>query len=216
MNEQQIRARLGGALVVAGALGLLAAAACYAVMDFTTAPQSDHVSLADALAQALRAGPVTDAASIIELIADLLLLVGALLLTQLDWICAAQRTQWIAVAIGVAIFVFADGFSGYLLGHLAALPLPDTASFSVARAWLYMCLALGTAAIGIGFCAGFVQSRHWPWWARCAGLVLALYYLLLPLLAESGALNLPGTSTVLTLATAGLVGYVGWRTARSA
>lgn len=216
MSEQQMQTRLGGALVVAGALGLVAATACYVVSDFTGPDLPSGTTLADALAMALRAGPVNDAASVIELSADLFLLVGALLLAQVEWACAAQRISWMAVSIGVAIFVFADGFSGYLLGHLAALPLSDTASFSVARAWLYMCLALGSSAIGIAFCAGFVASRHWPWWARLVGVVLALYYLLLPLLAESGLLDHPGTSTATSILTAGLIGYVGWRTARSA
>lgn len=216
MNEQQIQARLGGALVVAGALGLLAATACYVVADFTNPGLPEGVGLADALSEALRAGPVNDASSTIELIADLFLLIGALLLAQLDWPCTAQRLQWIAISIGIAIFVFADGFMGYLLGHLAALPLSDTASFSMARAWLYMCLALGTTAIGIGLCAGFVASRHWPAWARLTGTVLALYYLVLPLLADSGLLDYPGIATATSVLTAALIGYVGWRTARSA
>lgn len=216
MNEQQIQARLGGALVVAGALGVLAATACYAVADFTNPGLPEGLGLADALAEALRAGPVIDAASTIELIADLFILIGALLLVQHDWQCAAQRLQWIAISIGIAIFVFADGFMGYLLGHLTALPLSDSASFTMAQAWLYMCLALGTTAISIGLCAGFVASQHWPWWARLTGTAVALYHLMLPLLAESGVLDYPGIATAVSVLTAALIGYVGWRTAHSA
>lgn len=216
MNEHQMQIRLGGALVVCGALGMVAAAACYVVADFSQAGIFENFTLEEALAQVLRAGPVADAPSIIELLSDILLLLGALLLTQPDWAHSGQRVQWISFAIGIAIFIIADGFAGSLLGQLSALPLSDTASFSVARAWVYVCLALGTTAVGVAFCAGFVQSRHWPWWLRIAGAATALYYLLLPLLAESTVFALPGSATAIALLTSGLILAMGWRTMRSA
>lgn len=216
MSEQQLQTRLGGALIVSGALGLLAATACYAMSDFTHPGLPEGMTLGQAIAEMLRAGPVADAPSIIELIADVLLLVGALMLAQVDWPCRRQRIMWAGLAIAIAMMLFADGFSGYVFGQLSALPLSDRASLAMAQAWLYMSLAIGATAVGVSFCVGYVASSHWPAWMRVIGTGLAVYFLTIPAFAQGALGYVPGLGTVIGILSAVLLGTTGWKIARSA
>lgn len=210
--------RVAAALLVLGALGIVATSVCYAVAGPVAAlpgpSGATYVEIQDATANS---APWMHWASLFGLPGDVLAVVGAALMatTRRGPGAAVAAAGWLALALAALLFVTVDAMVGYVLPAVSAMP-DSVAAYTGLRALFDTLFAIGTWTVGAGLLA-VSWHAHWPefevrallWLARLAGALSLLsasaYFLALPLQQAMGL------GVALSAVAFVAIGVVAWR-----
>ena len=143
----------GAVALAAGAVGVLAVSVLYRLSPPEVALPAPHPFMPQALEGAIRGAPLLRAASIVGIIADTLLAVGALAALVVRR-SALERLGWAALAISGIVFCLVDALVGQILPEIAAVPGGDAAFLAMKRLFDVLFI-VGAFALGIGFLGVF-------------------------------------------------------------
>ena len=171
--------RIAAALIGAGALGVIATSAFYALAGPPAALPGGAASIEEARAATVTAAGWMRMAGLVGMPSDVLLAVGGLMMVAMKRGEGAgvAIAGWLAMAIAGVLFIIVDAMVALVLPP-AALLAHGEAAYAGLRALFDVLFAIGAWTTGAGALAA-AWSAHWPeyrwrvvlWLMRSAGVV---------------------------------------------
>lgn len=185
--------RIAALLVGAGALGLVATSAFYALAGPAAALPGAALDASAARAASAASAGWMRAAALAGMPSDVLLAVGGLMLASMKHGRGAgvAVAGWLAMAIAGALFIVVDAMVGFVLPAMALRPGAE-AGYAASRALFDVLFAIGAWTTGAGaLAAGW--SPRWPEFRWRAGLWLMRAAAAIGLMGSTAwLLGLPG------------------------
>jgi hypothetical protein len=184
--------RVAAVLLGAGALGVIATSALYALAGPAAALPGGALDASAARAASAASAGWMRAAGLVGMPSDVLLAVGGLMLAAMKQGRGAgvAVAGWLAMAIAGALFIVVDAMVAFVLPALALLQGGE-AGYAASRALFDVLFAIGAWTTGAGALAA-AWSPRWPEFRRRAVLWLMRAAALVGLAANTGwLLGLP-------------------------
>jgi hypothetical protein len=165
---------IGGWLAFLGAAGIAAVSLLYAIALPVGAPLATGMPIAEAMVQQRNYDGLLQVAGGLGIVADFLLVAGALLLgLRTAPAVADRRLMWLLLALSTSVFFIVDALAGQVLGRLAAAEGSEAVYYGV-RLVYDATFVLGVAAIGCAFLAGGLLAQSLPPVLRYLSLALGI------------------------------------------
>jgi hypothetical protein len=170
--------RLAAALIVLGAVGVIATSAFYAASGPEAALPGGAPSVAAARAATVAVTALMRAAGLCGMPSDVFLAVGALLFaaTRRGSAAPVAIAGWLAMAVSGVVFIVVDAMVSFVLPSAAVFP-DGAATYAAVRSLFDILFAIGTWTFGAGaLAAAWSPDRpevRWPavlWVMRVAGV----------------------------------------------
>jgi hypothetical protein len=164
---------IGGWLAFLGAAGIAAVALLYAIALPVGATLATGMTMAEAMTQQVRYDSLLQVAGGLGIVADFLLVGGALLLGLRSAPAVSdRRLMWLLLALSTSVFFIVDALAGQVLGRLAAAN--DEPVYAGVRLVYDATFVLGVGAIGCAFLAGGLLAHSLPPLLRYLALALGI------------------------------------------
>jgi hypothetical protein len=151
----------GGGAVALGSLGVTATSVLYALSPPAAALPTQPFDQASALAGAVAGARTMFAAGTLGIFSDIVLAVGALLVT----LELARRGRglaaagWVAIFVSLVVFTFVDAIVGYVLGPVATMSA-GAGVFAGFKRLFDVLFLLGTTAFGAGAAVSLLSEMQ--------------------------------------------------------
>lgn len=143
--------RLPGRLVAVGSLGVVLASLFYALAPVRAALPMPVLEVSAAMADTVTGANLLRAAGSIGMVADLVLIVGSLLVAASFYQRALLRSAagWAGLALATLIFVHVDALAAAVLPAMSGATSADTGGWEAVRRLFDVLWLLGGAAFGV-------------------------------------------------------------------